>query len=199
MNCLQRADEIVHGSRNETYGDPKQNHETTAALFSEFMRRRYGTFPELTPEDVCWFNICQKMSREAHCKTDDGLTDIAGYSANIEIVRKGWSISEGKAKTAHVKPPETQQIDDVHEADFASIPGDVLGWNGQSAHSTTQVDPGKNLKPVADPFIRCADCGNVWMDGCESRCACPPRPPAGSKYAAVSPLLPADVREESER
>ena len=156
MNCLQRADEIVHGSRNERYGDPKQNHETTAALFSEFMRRRYGTFPELTAEDVCWFNICQKMSREAHCKTDDGLIDICGYSANVEILRKGLSISEGKASE------RVQIVDD--------LPADILGWNGQSTHSTTQVDPGETVKPFA-----------------------------GSKYAAVSPPMPADARGESER
>lgn len=170
MNCLQRADDIVHGSRNTTYGDPKQNHETTAALFSEFMRRRYGTFPELTPEDVCWFNICQKMSREAHCKTDDGLTDIAGYSANIEIVRKGWSISEGKA-SEHV------EIVDDRPTEVSEYVAALAESAKQSVHSTTQVDQGDDYETPC----KCSKCGATGHS--TKHCWRVPH----SKFTAVSP------------
>lgn len=125
QNCLQRADDIVHGNRNDSYGEPRENHETTAAIFSEFMRRRYGTFPEITGEDVCWFNIAQKMSREAHCKTPDGLTDICGYTANIEIIRSGKTVAEIRAQ---------RSIEQIRKV--AEVCGAV-----QSVHTTTATNP----------------------------------------------------------
>lgn len=93
-NCLQRADEIVHGDRNAAYGEPKDNHGTTAEAFSVFMRRKYPWFQSIEAEDVCWFNICQKTSREMNSKTVDGPVDLCGYSANIEILRSGKTVAE---------------------------------------------------------------------------------------------------------
>ena len=88
-NILEEANDIVHGDRNTSYGDPSGNHETTAILFSHFLSRKYGkgTTPLLNAEDVCIFNILQKISREASSHRRDNLVDIAGYAANIEMIK----------------------------------------------------------------------------------------------------------------
>lgn len=159
-NCLQRADEIVHGDRNVNYGEPKENHETTAAIFSEFMRRRYGAFPEITGEDVCWFNIAQKMSRQAHGKNDDGLIDIAGYILNIEIQRKGWRVAEIREQR---KPTDTgsepvelalMEIGDPRcSCGWRERHRELLRKEGQSVTSTTQENPGETTSGF------CSRCG----------------------------------------
>ena len=89
LNILEEANDIVHGDRNLSYGDPLGNHETTAILFSHFLSRKYGkgTTPLLNAEDVCIFNILQKISREASSYRRDNLVDIAGYAANIEMIK----------------------------------------------------------------------------------------------------------------
>lgn len=94
MNCLQRADEIVHGDRNAAYGEPAENHKCTAEIFNAAMRKKYPNWVDIETEDVCWFNVCQKISREMNSKTADGLVDIPGYIANVEIIREGWKVAE---------------------------------------------------------------------------------------------------------
>ena len=90
-NILIEANNIVHGDRNEAYGHPKDNHTTTAILFSHFLKRKYGkgmgTTPLLDAEDVCFFNILQKISRAANSYRRDNLVDIAGFAANIEMIK----------------------------------------------------------------------------------------------------------------
>ena len=89
LNVLEEANDIVHGNRNEAYGHPKDNHTTTALFFSHFLQRKYGvgTTPLLDAEDVCFFNILQKISRSAESYRRDNLVDIAGYAANIEMIK----------------------------------------------------------------------------------------------------------------
>ena len=90
-NILEEANNIVHGDRNEAYGHPEDNHTTTAILFSHFLKRKYGkgmgTTPLLDAEDVCFFNILQKISRAANSYRRDNLVDIAGFAANIEMIK----------------------------------------------------------------------------------------------------------------
>ncbi|HEC65468.1 MAG TPA: hypothetical protein ENI23_09245 [bacterium] len=89
LNILEEANDIVHGDRNEAYGHPKDNHNTTAIFFSHFLQRKYGvgTTPLLDAEDVCFFNILQKISRSAESYRRDNLVDIAGYAANVEMIK----------------------------------------------------------------------------------------------------------------
>jgi hypothetical protein len=93
LSVLQEAQKIIYGERNESYGDPADNHGTTAELFNAFIKRKYGEGKDwlmicLDAEDVCWFNVFQKISREAHCSKRDNLIDIAGYVGNIEMMQE---------------------------------------------------------------------------------------------------------------
>jgi hypothetical protein len=78
---LQEAQRHVHGARNQDYGHPLDNHGRTAALWSTYLGQT------ITAEDVCMLNILQKISRGMNSITRDTLVDIAGYSANVEMVQ----------------------------------------------------------------------------------------------------------------
>lgn len=98
---LREAEKIVTGARRSDYGTPKQNHSCTAELWTAFYKRRgllrKGAF--LTPEDVCFANILQKVSRSANRITRDGLTDIAGYAENVEIIQNDRPKKRRKYRT----------------------------------------------------------------------------------------------------
>lgn len=129
MNCLKRADEIVHGDRNSAYGEPADNHQCTADIFNAAMRKKYPWWQDIESEDVCWFNVAQKFSREMNSKTPDGLTDIAGYVANAEIIRNGWSVAAIREERAGGCPEDSTPTELNIEPRFCSrcgLPGTVL-------------------------------------------------------------------------
>ena len=84
-NILKQAHLIVHGDRNEAYGDPLENHGLTADYWMIYISATKGA---LKAEDVCFLNILQKIARSQNGvdKNIDSLVDIAGYAANIEMV-----------------------------------------------------------------------------------------------------------------
>ena len=88
-SVLKEAEKIVVGTRRLDYGTPRQNHGCTAELWTSFFKRR-GVLKEdavLIPEDVCFANILQKISRSANKITRDNLVDISGYAENVEIIQ----------------------------------------------------------------------------------------------------------------
>ncbi len=86
-SVLQEADRITE-ERGQDYGPPIDNHSCTAELVSAYLSRKYGTF-SIDAEDVCWFNILQKISREANSHKRDNLVDVAGFIKNLEEVKDG--------------------------------------------------------------------------------------------------------------
>ena len=78
MNILQEAGEIVCGDRHDDYGHPMANHSRTAAMWSAYL----GI--EINARQVCWMNVLQKASRDAHHTKRDNLVDGAGYLENAE-------------------------------------------------------------------------------------------------------------------
>lgn len=85
---LEEAARIVDGDRNDAYGDPAGNHGTTAAMWTAYLRRRGILAPDAAVDayDVCWLNVLQKASRDAHDRRRDSLVDTAGYVRNAELV-----------------------------------------------------------------------------------------------------------------
>jgi len=81
-NILQRAMEACLGDRQKNYGTPYANHTRTARLWSVYLNM------VITPEQVCFLNLLQKIARAMHSITDDTLVDIAGYALNVELVQK---------------------------------------------------------------------------------------------------------------
>jgi len=83
-NILEEANELIHGDRSEFYGHPLDNHSLTAEYFNVYMAHRKPG--PLNAEDICWFNVFQKIARAQFRKKRDNLTDIAGYAGNIEMI-----------------------------------------------------------------------------------------------------------------
>jgi hypothetical protein len=87
-DILEDAARLVHGDRGDAYGHPLENHECTASLWSAWLTRKLRRPVTLTAEDVCWFNILQKASREANSPKRDNLVDVAGYALNVEMITR---------------------------------------------------------------------------------------------------------------
>lgn len=81
MSYIKQVLDIL-SQRQENYADPSINHQITATMWNAFLSPRPHPIV-LTPEDVCIFNILQKISRLSHATHDDSLIDIAGYVENI--------------------------------------------------------------------------------------------------------------------
>jgi hypothetical protein len=89
VTVLDEAAELVNGSRAEAYGPPGANHDATAAMFAIYLERRYGVTMAFDAQDVCWFNVIQKIARDAHEPRRDNLVDVAGYVENLSRIRTG--------------------------------------------------------------------------------------------------------------
>jgi hypothetical protein len=85
---LEEAARITSGARGTDYGHPLDNHSCTAELWRSWLRRKYGVDVAFTPEDVCYFNILQKLSREANAPKRDTIVDLCGFSRNVEMVQE---------------------------------------------------------------------------------------------------------------
>jgi hypothetical protein len=74
-------------NRGGDYGTPADNHQLTADLLTSYFSRRFNRPVRFTAEDVCVFNIVQKMSRLAYASKDDSYLDICGYAENVAMLR----------------------------------------------------------------------------------------------------------------
>lgn len=113
MNILEEALSIVHGPRQHDYGHPLDNHSTTAEMWSAYLSRKLRTKIELTPEDVCFLNVLQKISRQANRPTRDNIVDVAGYAANVEMIQTARKLRAATTGSG-LQAPEPAVHDGVH-------------------------------------------------------------------------------------
>lgn len=83
---LDIAKEIIHGDREQAYGDPRFNLDTIAQLWSVYLQRLFHSWgidgAKLKAEDVAQMMILLKTARLIHNPTHkDSLVDQAGYAA----------------------------------------------------------------------------------------------------------------------
>ena len=105
MSVLEEAEEIIHGDRNRYYGHPLDTHGCTAAMWSAYLSRCYRTDIILTPEDVCWMNVLQKVSREANKANRDNMIDAAEYVGNVEMIQQERERRDGSIPAIVPEPP----------------------------------------------------------------------------------------------
>lgn len=84
-SALDEASKIIHGDREQTYGDPGKNLRHIAAQWQLYLRQKYD-IPDLTitAEDVCYMMTDLKKCRQMHQNKQDNLVDGIGYLALIE-------------------------------------------------------------------------------------------------------------------
>lgn len=82
---LTKANKIVNGVRNETYGTPEDNFKCIAVYWSSYLDK------EVTANDVAIMMILLKVARtQSGTGSMDNYVDIAGYAACAgEIYNKG--------------------------------------------------------------------------------------------------------------
>ncbi len=79
MRIIEEAQKIVHGQRNEDYGDMADSFKRIAALWSGYLGTQVDMF------DVAKMMILLKVSRAKHGNHRDSYVDIVGY---VECVDK---------------------------------------------------------------------------------------------------------------
>ena len=85
---LKEAEKIVYGRGEAEYGHPSDNFQDEADAFSGFLHAR-GLLPrdkQLSATDIAWFNVLQKVIREAHKPKRDNRVDVVGYALTAERV-----------------------------------------------------------------------------------------------------------------
>lgn len=88
MNILEEANKLVHDDRNASYGHPIEDFTCTAAMWTAYLKRKYGPgAPTLQPEDVGLMMVCVKLSREACVPKFDNLVDGAGYFETVAMIK----------------------------------------------------------------------------------------------------------------
>jgi 5'(3')-deoxyribonucleotidase len=87
-SILETAQNIVHGARQKDYGSPLTNHTRTADFYRTYLGPKLKDGAQITAEDVSILNILQKVSRAMKIITKDTIVDIAGYAANIEMIKQ---------------------------------------------------------------------------------------------------------------
>lgn len=81
MNILDKANEIIYGDREQTYGEPSRNLDTIAELWSTYLDQG------ITAQDVCNMMILLKVARLKNTPDhEDSIIDIAGYAALKERI-----------------------------------------------------------------------------------------------------------------
>lgn len=85
---LEEAARITSEDRNLSYGHPADNHEATALFWRVYLKRKYNVIIPLSPRDVCWMDILQKISRDANQPKRDNVVDTAGFARNIEQIEE---------------------------------------------------------------------------------------------------------------
>lgn len=85
--ALQTAIEVVHGDREQTYGDAGKNLRTIAAYWNIHLQAAKSIEAHLTEDDVCGMMRLLKEARLAsNPQHRDSLVDVGGYVELQDIV-----------------------------------------------------------------------------------------------------------------
>lgn len=80
-SLAERADDTVHGPREQEYGSKLQNFTQIAMLFQGTLATKLLPAARITPEDVALLMMQVKIARLAKSPDHkDSILDIAGYS-----------------------------------------------------------------------------------------------------------------------
>ena len=81
-SILEEAQGLVHGDRNNDYGNPWEDYARTVDIFKVLMGEK--KISDMTALDGIMFMVCVKLSREVNAPGRDNLVDLAGYAECYE-------------------------------------------------------------------------------------------------------------------
>ncbi len=86
-SILEEAQEIIHGDRERTYGNPARNLQAIAELWIVYLAQKHGVGLSLFAEDVAMMMILMKVARLMNDpRHRDSLCDIAGYAGLVDKI-----------------------------------------------------------------------------------------------------------------
>lgn len=89
QSILDDAKDIIYGDREKTYGAPDKNLKAIAGYWANHLNTRFGTYNDITPEDVCIMMVLLKVARLGNDQQHrDSKVDAAGYIALMERIGK---------------------------------------------------------------------------------------------------------------
>lgn len=88
VNCLLKADDLVGGDRQRTYGHPKDNAARVARHWTAYLKDKLKDGEEITAYEVPFMMILLKIARETGAPgiNPDNLVDIAGYARTAQLI-----------------------------------------------------------------------------------------------------------------
>lgn len=86
-NLAGEAIKLVLVDRNDSYGNPRDDYEGTAKIWSGLLRAKLKA--DITPEEAILMMVGLKLNREAHKHKDDNLVDAHGYLLCLEWALTG--------------------------------------------------------------------------------------------------------------
>ena len=87
MNNAQKAQELVFGDRNASYGNPKDDYTKTAKMWSGLLHSKLKE--EITAEEAILMMVALKLSRESFRHKEDNIVDAHGYLLCYDWALKG--------------------------------------------------------------------------------------------------------------
>jgi len=87
MNNAQKAQELVFGDRNASYGNPKDDYTKTAKMWSGLLHTKLKE--EITAEEAILMMVALKLSRESFRHKEDNIVDAHGYLLCYDWALKG--------------------------------------------------------------------------------------------------------------
>lgn len=100
MNNADKAAQLVLGDRNTDYGDPREDFEGIALMWSGLLNAKLAS--RIEPLDVAMMMTALKLRRQMHRPKDDNLIDAHGYLLTAEWIMKDkkpsplWNDQEAK-------------------------------------------------------------------------------------------------------
>lgn len=87
MNHASTAAGLVLGDRNDSYGNPRDDYEKTAKVWSGLLAHKLKG--DITPEEAILMMVGLKLSREVYRHKEDNIVDAHGYLLCYEWARSG--------------------------------------------------------------------------------------------------------------
>lgn len=85
QHVLEEAEEIIHGDRRASYGDPQESFERVWWLWTPIIEAKNLSGPEKAA--LCMMQL--KVARYLKSRDRDSVVDMAGYAGCLAQIR-GW-------------------------------------------------------------------------------------------------------------